>query len=535
MWRRITLAPGTKLGLLLVFVIVLPALVYSVYQITSLSDTEELLTAVYKQQLDGVLFSINQYAWDRADAWATGVATLVIQSGMEDSTALTAGFQSLLDRNPALASVFVSDTDLRSITFRTRSEGGVVIPITATVLWQALARSDSGWDELRRLAAAGYRRLQAFAIQTDSTRIHTVGVVFILVAPDGRAIVGGYVLYVRRFIENVLGPRIREAAEDKLRLAVIRDPGNHIIFATGELEDEQVTQRKALWLFPDLSIGIDPGAGSVEQILRDRFISNLVLLLFLDLVLLGGGWFMVRMIGRETELVRVKSDFVSTVSHELRTPLALIRMYAETLEMGRIRDGEKRHHYYTIILRETERLSRLVNNILNFSRIESGRKRYTFREVSLNEVVRGVLSTYDEHVRSQGFTPVIELGDGSLTLRADEEALGQAIINILDNAVKYSAAERFLRVSTGMVDGNVFVEIEDHGIGIPREHQKKVFETFYRVSSGLVHNTKGSGLGLAVVRHIVDAHGGRIDLESSAGKGSRFRLWFPGHPMSKEE
>jgi len=532
--RRITLAPGTKLGLLLVFVILLPALVYSVYQITSLSDTEDLLTAVYRQQLDGVLFSLNQYAWDRADAWATGVSTLAIQSRRDDDTALILGFRSLLDRNPALAAVFVSESDLGSITLLAREEGGPIIPITAPVLQQALTRPDSGWDELRRLSRAGYRRLQAFAIQTDSTRIHTMGVVFVQEAPDGREIIGGYVLYVRRFIENVLGPRIREAAEDKLRLAVIRDPGSHMIFTTGEFEGDQVAQRKALWLFPDLSIGIDPGGGSVEAILRTRFISNLVLLLFLDLLLLAGALFMYRTIRRETELVRVKSDFVSTVSHELRTPLALIRMYAETLEMGRVRDEEKRQHYHTIILRETERLSRLVNNILNFSRIESGKKRYTFRPISLNAVVRGVLSTYEEHVSSHGFTPVIELGDDPLPVQGDEEALGQAIINILDNAVKYSPDDRFLRVCTGMVDGNAFVEIEDHGIGIPREHQKKIFDTFYRVSSGLVHNTKGSGLGLAVVRHIVEAHGGRVELESSPGKGSRFRLSLPEDRASKE-
>jgi two-component system phosphate regulon sensor histidine kinase PhoR len=353
--------------------------------------------------------------------------------------------------------------------------------------------------------------------------------------PDGRELVAGYVLYVRRFIENVLGPRIREAAEGKLLLAVIREPGNALIFATGEIEGDQIAQRKALWLFPNLWIGIDPAGGSVEAVLRTRFISNLALLLFLDLLLLAGGWFVFRTIKRETDLVRLKSDFVSTVSHELRTPLALIRMYAETLEMGRVREDAKRQQYYTTILRETERLSRLVNNILNFSRIESGKKRYTFRPVSLNGVVRGVLLTYDEHIRSQGFTPVIELDDGPLTIPADEEALGQAIINVLDNAIKYSTGERFLRVRTGTRDGRVFVEIEDHGIGIPREHQTKVFDTFYRVSSGLVHNTKGSGLGLAVVRHIVDAHQGHVDLESAPGKGSLFRLWFPAQRTTNEE
>ena len=530
-----TLAPGTRLGLLLVFVILLPALVYSVYQITSLTDTEDLLTAVYRQQLDGVLFSLNQYAWDRADAWATAVSTVAIQSGRNDTTALRSGFKALLDNNPALAAVFVSTDDLRSIVSVAREEGGPVIPMTADLLSQALARPDSGWDDLRRLSEAGYRRLQSFSIQTDSARIHTMGVVFVQEIPNGQELIAGYVLYVRRFIENVLGPRIREAAEGKLRLAVIRDPGGQVVFTTEEIETDRVTQRKALWLFTDLSIGIDPGGSGVDQILRTRFISNLVLLLFLDVLLLGGAWFMYRTVRRETELVRVKSDFVSTVSHELRTPLALIRMYAETLEMGRVRDEEKRHHYHTIILRETERLSRLVNNILNFSRIESGKKRYTFREVSLTEIVRNVLSTYEEHVRSQGFTPILELGDDALTVRGDDEALGQAIINILDNAVKYSTSERYLRIRTGTIEGFAFAEVEDHGVGIPREHQKKVFDTFYRVSSGLVHNTKGSGLGLAVVRHIVDAHGGRVELESTPGKGSRFRLLVPFHRKSKKE
>jgi two-component system phosphate regulon sensor histidine kinase PhoR len=145
----------------------------------------------------------------------------------------------------------------------------------------------------------------------------------------------------------------------------------------------------------------------------------------------------------------------------------------------------------------------------------------------LNVLVSGVLSTYDSHLAAEGFEPQVALAPGLPTVEADEEAMTEALINIVDNAVKYSAQEKFLGIRTGVSDGAVYVEVEDHGVGIAPEHRQKIFETFYRVSEGLVHTSKGSGLGLTLVRHIMEAHGGGVTVESLFGKGSTFRLSIP--------
>jgi two-component system, OmpR family, phosphate regulon sensor histidine kinase PhoR len=251
------------------------------------------------------------------------------------------------------------------------------------------------------------------------------------------------------------------------------------------------------------------------------------LIVLLDVVLLAGAWIVYRSIRKEMDLVRMKSDFVSNVSHELRTPLSLIRMYSETLEMGRIVSEERRQEYYSTILGETERLSRLVNNILDFSKMEAGKKQFQFDELDLNTVVSNVVKTYEFQMHSDGVTPVLDLDGAIPPVSADQEAVSQAVINLLDNAIKYGGPEKYLKLSTGTEGGFAFIEVTDRGIGIAPEHQAKIFDTFYRVSTGLVHTTKGSGLGLALVQRIMEAHRGNIRVRSAPGKGSSFRLSFP--------
>jgi two-component system phosphate regulon sensor histidine kinase PhoR len=202
-------------------------------------------------------------------------------------------------------------------------------------------------------------------------------------------------------------------------------------------------------------------------------------------------------------------------------------MYAETLEMNRIGQEEKKREYYSTILQETERLTRLVNNILDFSKMEAGKKQYNMQEADLNEIVSALLETYAFHLQSEGFETMIQLQSPLPPFLADKESISEAIANILDNAIKYSDANKFIRITTDTTEKILFLEIEDHGIGITQEHHKKIFENFYRVSSGLVHNVKGSGLGLALVKHIVESHNGKVLLTSAVGKGSTFRLEFP--------
>jgi signal transduction histidine kinase len=225
-------------------------------------------------------------------------------------------------------------------------------------------------------------------------------------------------------------------------------------------------------------------------------------------------------------LAKLKSDFVSNVSHELRTPLALIRLYAETLELGRVHK-DKFEEYYRIIRKESERLTALINNILDFSRIEAGRKEYEFRETDIAELVKNTLESYRDQIAEQGFALEQQIDSNIPTMHVDREAIERSVVNLVNNALKYSAEEKFLGVKLYRSNGVVNLEVTDRGIGIARNEQAKIFDKFYRAGDPLVHNTKGSGLGLSLVRHIAQAHGGNIDVESTPGKGSKFILWLP--------
>jgi len=229
---------------------------------------------------------------------------------------------------------------------------------------------------------------------------------------------------------------------------------------------------------------------------------------------------------RELEFSQLKSDFVSNVSHELKTPLALIRMFAETLQMGRARSPEKIQEYYTIITRESERLTQLINNVLDFSRIEGGRKTYDLRLDDLADVVRDTLRAYSYELDKQQFTVDTQIEEVPETL-LDRNAISLALLNLLSNAVKYSGDERHIRVACEARNGALVVEVADHGLGIDRTDLDKVFEKFYRARDEQVRATRGSGLGLAIVKHSIDAHGGTIAVESEKGKGSTFTVTLP--------
>jgi signal transduction histidine kinase len=280
-------------------------------------------------------------------------------------------------------------------------------------------------------------------------------------------------------------------------------------------------------VFPGLILGIKLRGTTIASI-SDRFLRTSFLILGALSLLMGAGMtLMYRNVARELALAKLKSDFVSNVSHELRTPLALIRLYAETLELGRIASSGKQHEYYEIIRKESERLTALINNILDFSRIESGKKEYSFRETDIAELVRSTLESYRFEIEQGGFHFEERIENDVPCLLVDREAIARSLLNLVNNAVKYSSTEKYLGVHLYRHDSRVNLEVVDHGIGIPPKEQVKIFEKFYRVGDPLVHNTKGSGLGLSLVRHIVEAHGGDVGVESVPGKGSKFIITLP--------
>jgi len=272
---------------------------------------------------------------------------------------------------------------------------------------------------------------------------------------------------------------------------------------------------------------------SIADIARDSLRYNLILLAAVLGALILGVALSLRAFSRQAKLAEMKSAFVSNVSHEMRTPLALISLYSETLELERIKDPAKVADYHRVIHRESKRLAQMVNNILDFSRIESGRASYRMEPCNVQTVIEEVLRDYEAAIRSAGFRLDVALDSDLPLVRADQTSIAQAVLNLLDNAVKYSPEEKAIQVSARRQGDHVAVEIDDRGVGIPHAEQARIFDAFHRAGDHMTSATRGSGLGLALAKHAVTAHGGRIEVESRVGVGSRFTILLPAHARAE--
>ena len=522
--------------LLLFALVVLPALFYTGYELTRLGEEEDRVAALYARQLDAILFSVNQHAWDVCERWMDGL----------ERDRVTSRLARPEETPRAIHVAVASDARggfLRRIS-RPDSSGDAALPtsLRARILDSIRAHGPE-LARLSRLRRDGYRKIVAIPLPQDNgpsllllltAAATTEGVQ----APDRTertdAPLQALALDSETFILDILGPKFRDivGTEDFILVCTERATGRVILStAQDSARPEPPEQQRPLWMFPDHRIGIRMRGESAAELARARTHASIALFAAVGALLLAGAWLLFRNFRRELQLAEMRTDFVSNVSHELKTPLALIRMYAETLEMERVPDPENRREYLRVIMRESDRLSRLINNILSFSRIESGRARYHRERLDLGATVRAVLAIYRVQLEQEGFRLTVEEADALPEIEADPEAVAEALLNLLDNAMKYSGERREIFVRTGtrdaVADGDeVWVEVEDRGIGIPPEQQKKIFEKFYRVGAGLVHTAKGSGLGLALVDHIMRAHGGHVDLWSAPAEGSRFRLCF---------
>lgn len=229
----------------------------------------------------------------------------------------------------------------------------------------------------------------------------------------------------------------------------------------------------------------------------------------------------------ETEVARLKSEFISNVSHELRTPIALIRLFGETLELDEIKDPEKRKKFSRIISRESQRLSHLIENVLDFSKIDAGRKKYALERADLVEVISSTLEAYRFYLRDQGYEFVVSYPQAPVCIHIDKDAISQAVLNLLDNAVKYSKENKYISVEVSPRDGEIWISVEDRGSGISESNLKHIFDKFNRGDYKHDREVQGSGLGLTIVKHIVESHGGEIIAESKIGYGSRFIIKLP--------
>jgi signal transduction histidine kinase len=254
---------------------------------------------------------------------------------------------------------------------------------------------------------------------------------------------------------------------------------------------------------------------------RTRFYFALLSLVLVSLA--SGGYFVARTVRRELEVARMKSEFVSTVSHEFRSPLTGIRQLAELLARGRVTDESKRHHYYSRIVHESERLARLIENVLDFSRMEAGRKPYRFEALDTKEWLSGVAEEFQSDAARAGYRLQTDIPERLPAISGDRAALSTAVRNLLDNACKYSPDSKLVWLAAEAADGGITVRVRDRGVGIPRREQRRIFEKFYRGGT-LAEQVKGAGLGLSLVQHIVAAHHGEVRVESREGEGTIFSI-----------
>lgn len=330
---------------------------------------------------------------------------------------------------------------------------------------------------------------------------------------------------IGRSINEILNAYHSDGSPDVAVL--VRDENWQTLFSNGKAQGGYFIESKLDAPFSGWTAAVGLKNSNIDELARDSFLHSAGATALVLLFLLGGIALTLRATDREARLAQAKSTFVANVSHELKTPLSLISLFSEILELDRVDSDEKKAEYYRIIRHESQRLNKTIDNILDFSRIEAGKKKYELVEGDLAEVIESVLSTHRYQITNSSFDVQTNIEAKLPPVLMDRDAMSQAISNLVDNAIKYSGKVKQLSITARAVGSNVSIELTDQGVGIPRAEQTRVFEKFYRVGNGLVHDVKGSGLGLSLVKHIVEAHHGNISLESDVGKGSRFTIVLP--------
>jgi len=244
-------------------------------------------------------------------------------------------------------------------------------------------------------------------------------------------------------------------------------------------------------------------------------------------ILIFGLALTIRTVTHELELSKMKSDFVSTISHEFKSPLSSIRQLAEMLQSGRVPSENRRQEYYDVLVEQSERLSLLIDNILDFAKLEEGRKKFDFQIIDISLLLKEIVSVIQDQVRHKDFVIQLEIEKPLPAIKADRESITQAITNLIDNAIKYSGEARNIIIRSFVEGKYLIISVKDFGIGIKKEEIDKIFERFYRGGDELTRTVKGSGLGLTLVKQILEAHRGKVSVESEIGKGSTFMVRLP--------
>jgi signal transduction histidine kinase len=388
------------------------------------------------------------------------------------------------------------------------------------------ANSDADMRQLTNTAAAKERLTEA--VQAVFERRSPRGYVM-WPRPDRDSDEGSALIATEWLATNVWPQVFARTLREGFDVALAIDSGDAVFTSThSETPTTMAAVRNAespalrwqvrIWPRDTVAFGAD---------LRRRQTAYLVMLVLVTTLLAVGTYMTVRVVRRELEVAQLKADFVSTVSHEFRSPLTGIRQLAELLARGRVANEARRNEYYERITRESERLTRLVDNLLDFARMEERRKDYKFEELDCSAWLRGVIADAAPRCASQGVTIRADIPNGLPTVHADREALTSAVHNLLDNAVKYSPGADSVWLHAQRTPTGVTIGVRDEGVGISDDDRPRVFDKFFRGRSAITREVKGAGLGLSLVRHIVTAHRGTVNCESRLGAGSTFSIHLP--------
>jgi signal transduction histidine kinase len=335
-------------------------------------------------------------------------------------------------------------------------------------------------------------------------------------------------LVVYAFDREAVLARLERTAN---RLAALDDDITARVTRAAEPVAGEAVFQRGLEHLPMFEVRV--AAADPEAFARDRrnrtFARVMIILLALATSVVGIAvtvWY----VTRELEAARVKTDFAANVSHELRSPITQIRLKGEALQLDLVTDDDDRRAHYDAIVRESERLSRLVDNVLDFAAIERGAKKYTFRPEDLVMLLHYAVETHRSAAEQAGMAVHLDVPDDLPVVFMDREAISQVLTNLLSNAIKYGADGGWLGVSARRIGGTVEVRVGDRGMGIEPEDQARIFEDFYRSADPAVRRRKGTGIGLTIVRYIVEAHGGTISVVSAPGEGATFVIHLPLQP-----
>ncbi|MCP3873279.1 MAG: HAMP domain-containing histidine kinase [Desulfobacteraceae bacterium] len=258
------------------------------------------------------------------------------------------------------------------------------------------------------------------------------------------------------------------------------------------------------------------------------YISAILLGIFI-VAIVSGGILLTRLTLQNIKDARQKTSFVSSVSHELKTPLTSIRMYAELLLSKRVKDENKTQTYLSVIVSESGRLTRLINNVLDFGKLEQGQKKYLHTAFKMDQFLYQIIEAHSIRIQNQGLKIITEVEKGKYGVKTDHDAIEQVVLNLLDNAIKYAGEGLFIKFVLKKEDGDILLKICDDGPGVPKEQQDMIFKKFHRVDNSLTSKQPGSGLGLSIARQIIRDLKGDLFFEPMPGNGSCFIVRMKNH------